>query len=976
MKIPVKVKIDGVKKLDKYEYNLKLEEIDKLVDQGDYEEAANLADTIEWKRVRNVRTLCLISEIYEAAGRLPDSKRILERAYRKTPVGRNVLYRLVEVTTALQEYDEALEYYTEYVQAAPHDNNRYILKYKLYRGRGSSVEELIAILEEYLGQEYTERWAYELAKLYRQAGQMQKCLAACDDLVLWFHSGKYVQKALELKRKYAALTPKQQQIYEECMQEAAESRLEQEEEHEQPDEPEAAAEPTPEPVVDLGSTDGEVMAEKIIAETEKEIAEEVMAQTQKAEQPDEPETVPAPAPTPKPLNPEELQVNLVRSMREIVSGVGHRPEIPEEDVPASVESRPRMTQKVEVPNTQIPTAGKLSIDDISLSMGEKGKDSAAARAGRLAGQPVVEEKEIPAAVQEPESNETEATATAEEAEEVAQAADEAAVSVAAQQPTEAEVTVDKAAQNLGSKEAAASVAAQQPVEAEVTADKAAQNSGSKEAAASVAAQQPVEVEAEVTADEADDAEDELEAAYEEETVPETPAETGAERPIRRPLPRRSVAEAAVEDLTDAQREALQYTSNPERLLRNKRSLPIYTEDAGFAVRAAEAQGFAAAQNQGDVSPDLGATRKAPSREELLEAARKDLHAGAAMRVRDERTEMADVTQQKAAATGAQPQAEMCHQTPEETDTPMEGKAQELRQDVPVYPEAEYDDYEDAQEDWDESPQESDEDYREPDEPYYDDDYLMIPEHLRGLFSGFTEIPELEDQIANAIIQAQSKGDDRTSKSGNILIFGAHGSGKTTLAMNLAKAIAQDRGSQVVKMAKIFAADLNKKDIAATVAKIAGGTLIIEEAGDLDDETVDQLTTAMELRTDGLILILEDEQKYVHELLMRHPRFTMKFTAQIYIPDYTVEELAMFGQIYANEQDYMIGDEGWDALYEKISALAAVKANDNEPVTIKDVIDMVAKAINHANGFFRKMKMGQKRYDENDYVILFAKDFGK
>lgn len=923
MKIPVKVKIDGVKKLDKYEYNLKLEEIDKLVDQGDYEEAANLADTIEWKRVRNVRTLCLISEIYEAAGRLPDSKRILERAYRKTPVGRNVLYRLVEVTTALQEYDEALEYYTEYVQAAPHDNNRYILKYKLYRGRGSSVEELIAILEEYLGQEYTERWAYELAKLYRQAGQMQKCLAACDDLVLWFHSGKYVQKALELKRKYAALTPKQQQIYEECMQEAAESRLEQEEEHEeheQPDEPAAAAEPTPEPVVDLGSTDGEVMAEKIIAETEKEIAEEVTAQTQKAEQPDEPETVPAPAPTPKPLNPEELQVNLVRSMREIVSGVGHRPEIPEEDVPASVESRPRMTQKVEVPNTQIPTAGKLSIDDILLSMGEKGKDYAAARAGHSAEQPVAEEKEIPAAVQEPESNATEATATAEEEEEVPQAADEAAASVAEQQSAEAEVTADKA----------------------------------------------------------DDTEDESEAAYEEETVTEAPAETGAERPIRRPLPRRSVAEAAVEDLTDAQREALQYTSNPERLLRNKRSLPTYTEDAGPAVRAAsaEAQGFTAAQNQEDVSPDLGATRKAPSREELLEAARKDLHTGAAMRVRDERTEMADATRQKAAETDAQPQAEVRHQIPEETDTPMEGKPQ----DAPVYPEAEYDDYEDAQEDWDasdeESPQESDEDYREPEEPYYDDDYLMIPEHLRGLFSGFTEIPELEDQIANAIIQAQSKGDDRTSKSGNILIFGAHGSGKTTLAMNLAKAIAQDRGSQVVKMAKIFAADLNKKDIAATVAKIAGGTLIIEEAGDLDDETVDQLTTAMEFRTDGLILILEDEQKYVHELLMRHPRFTMKFTAQIYIPDYTVEELEMFGQIYANEQDYMIGDEGWDALYEKISALAAVKANDNEPVTIKDVIDMVAKAINHANGFFRKMKMGQKRYDENDYVILFAKDFGK
>ena len=234
--------------------------------------------------------------------------------------------------------------------------------------------------------------------------------------------------------------------------------------------------------------------------------------------------------------------------------------------------------------------------------------------------------------------------------------------------------------------------------------------------------------------------------------------------------------------------------------------------------------------------------------------------------------------------------------------------------------------------------------------------------------------QMNKEIENAVRAIRQRTEELGYHIAGMAPCGVSAGG--TLAMNLAKAIAQDRGSQVVKMAKIFAADLNKKDIAATVAKIAGGTLIIEEAGDLDDETVDQLTTAMEFRTDGLILILEDEQKYVHELLMRHPRFTMKFTAQIYIPDYTVEELEMFGQIYANEQDYMIGDEGWDALYEKISALAAVKANDNEPVTTKDVIDMVAKAINHANGFFRKMKMGQKRYDENDYVILFAKDFGK
>ena len=279
------------------------------------------------------------------------------------------------------------------------------------------------------------------------------------------------------------------------------------------------------------------------------------------------------------------------------------------------------------------------------------------------------------------------------------------------------------------------------------------------------------------------------------------------------------------------------------------------------------------------------------------------------------------------------------------------------------------DYEDAGADEAENEAAYEEDYD--DVPYEEGDYLTIPDHLRSLFAGFTQIPELEDQIANAIIQAEAKGNDRTSKTGNILIFGAHGSGKTTLAMNLAKAIAQDRGSQVVKMAKIYAADLNKKDIASTVAKIAGGTLIIEEAGDLDDNTIEQLTTAMEFRTDGLIVILEDEQKYVHELLMSHPRFTMKYTAQIYIPQYTAQELIYFGQIYANAQDYVIGEEGQDALAEKISAAV----ENGTEVTIKDVIEMVGKAIQRSNRFFRKMKMGKRRYDENDFIILFGKDFG-
>lgn len=907
------------KELDKYEYNLKLEEIDKLVDQGDFTEAANLADTIEWKRVRNTRTLCLISEIYEAAGRLEESKNLLVRAYRRSPVGRTVLYRLVEVTTALQQYDEAIEYYSEYVQAAPHDNNRYILKYKIYRGRGSSYDELIAILEEYLGQEYTERWAYELATLYQKAGHMQKCFAACDDLVLWFHTGKYVRKALELKKRYTTLTPKQQQIYEDCMQEAAEPEKK----------------PVEETVLqNIEGADSEVIAATIIAQTEKEIGGVVAArreemereaaqnaETESAEHGPELSQTQKIAAEVRRIQQEtamkeqqtmteavsetekktekadaieeeikDLQVELAKSMREIIAGVVKRTEIVEEDIPASVDSRMGNIQKVQIPEVPQQKAGQLSIDDILLSMSDKGKQLA-------------------------------------------------------------ETAVD-----------------QQPEEEPV--------------------QEPVQEE---------------------------------------PVVHKTVTEAAAEELTDVQREALQYTSHPEKLLKKRSALPTYEEEKPEQPEAAE---------------DLGQTRRIASKEELMEAAKKEILAEKTIRIpaeevtrkleevrRAEDQELREALAAQKAEAYEESEAEAYGDTADAEEAVYEdtldadeavyedaaagdGAAYEdaAAQDGAAYEDAAagdeavyyedaaagdgavyedtavgdgaYEDAEYAEEDYEGDEYEAEayegeeytQEYQE-EEAYgeyeeYEEEYLTIPEHLRGLFSGFTEIEGLEDQIANAIIQAESKGDDRTSRSGNILIFGAHGSGKTTLAMNLAKAIAQDKGSQVMKIAKIYAADLNRKDIAATIAKIAGGTLIIEEAGDLEPNTVEQLTTAMEFRTDGLVVILEDEQEYVHELLMRHPRFTMKFTAQIYIPVYTAEELAMFGQIYANAQDYVISEEALDVLYDKISAASA----EGKPVAISDVIDMVSRAIQRSNKFLRKMSMGKKRYDENDYILLFSKDF--
>ncbi len=822
--------------LDKYEYNLKLEEIDKLVDQGNYTEAASLADSIDWKRVRNIRTLCLISEIYEASGRLEDSKNILVRAYRRSPVGRTVLYRLIEVTTELQQYDEAIEYYTEYVQAAPHDNNRYILKYKIYKGRGSSTEELIAILEEYLGQEYTEKWAYELATLYQQSGQMQKCLAACDDLVLWFHSGKYVAKALELKKRYAALTPKQQQIYEECLEENLEDELSSAEDQEEDN-----------VIQNVESTDGEVIAETIMAETEKEIAGQVAAhkaEMEKDPQQDTPElektrqyTMPGKESSePEDEDPKDLQVKLAKSMRNIISGVVKHDDTMEEDIPASVDGLPHKI-RAEVPEESEQIAGQLSIDDVLLSMSDQGRK-----------------------------------------------------------------IVDTVLGEGGDEGSGDGAGTEEKAEAKEADGKTAEAGGAEAQSAPVSGEDA----------DADDAED---------TDRRTAGSPAPERTFR------SVTEAAADELTERQREALQYTSNPEKLLRNKSSLPTYAEEP----------------------EDLGKTRRiGNSREELMEAVRQDALSGKTKRIPTEEISrrLGGVIPEE----GAQEQPDGV----QEFSGEQPDGVQEL-------PEEQYDDG---------APTEAEPLSEEYDEEYGEEEYLTIPQYLRGLFSGFTEVEGLEDQIANAILQTESKGDDKTSRSGNILIFGAHGAGKTTLAMSLAKAIAQDRGSQTMKIARIYAADLNRKDIAATIAKIAGGTLIIEEAGDLEPNTVEQLTTAMEFRTDGMIMILEDEQQYIHEMLMRHPRFTMKFTAQIYLPEYTVEELAGFGSIYANAQDYVIGDEAYPVLCEKIAA----GNPDGTPMTISGVIDIVGRAITRSGKFFRKISMGKKRYDENDFVILFPKDF--
>lgn len=825
--------------MDKKEYNLKLEEIDKYVNQGNYSEAARVADSIDWRRVRNVRTLCMVSEIYEADNRYEDSKELLLRAYRRSPMGRTILYRLVEVTIQLKQFDEAIEFYAEYVQSAPNDNSRYILKYKIYRGRGSSLEEQIDILKEYLDQEYTEKWAYELAKLYQQAGKTQECLAACDDLVLWFHSGKYVIKALELKKRYAPLTPKQQEIYD--------RRFDlQEEDDIYADEEELGREKQ---IVETGSDDS--LAENILADTEKEIAKTVAEAADQTAQEEasaeEEQKTPSEAPTPEetsgedvpeeeeePEDPEEarqedegkqepeadqseerrprkdLHSDLIKSMREIVSGVRHRVQPdPEEEMADQVIEQSKEEQEaaqasrekeisIKIPKMDIEDksreniASKLSIDDILLSMGEKGDAirQAAAKASRENQNP-----NTPAGV------------------------------ISA---------MDEALMNMG-----------------------------------------VDVH-----------------GQKEEEQPEMTEEDIISAKTRR-IPTDEIAEIHASFGLEPDEEEFE---DGEEFLDEEE--PVRPEAIPEPVNAETEEDLPEAEAEEAKEPEEPAAEAEEQRQEEIPVFQRRREASAPERRVDGNRKVQEMPRRRR--------------------------------------------------------------YAGP----------TLKEYQRGLFPGFLDIQNLEAQIASAISLAEQKGEDRTSRTGNILIFGDHGCGKTTIGVGIAKAIAQDRGSQFVKMAKIYAADLNRKDIAATIAKIAGGVLIVEEAGDLEDAIVDQLTTAMEFRTDGLIIILEDEQRYLHDLLMRHPRFTMKFTSQIFIPTFTIDELVRFGEIYAGQHDYVFSQGAASALYDRIGSVSA----QGDAVSITNVIELVDRAVRKANKFFRKMSSGKKRYDENDCVILQEKDF--
>ena len=744
-------------KVDKYEYQAKLEEMKKLVDKEEYEEAVAIADTIEWKRVRSVRTLCLVSEIYEIVGRAEDSKNILYRAYRRSPGSRQILYRLTEACVQTQDFDDAVEYYTEYVNLAPHDNNKYILKYEIYKGRGSSVEEQIQVLEELKSQEYTEQWAYELARLYAQAGMIDKCIAECDDLALWFHNGEYVVQALELKKKYAPLTPEQQTIYDNPSSivdmETKEAAIE-------------AAVPTLDEEItkELPKSETEVIADSIMMNTEKEIAAAVAEHKEETTQ-EEQKAEPA---RPKDFNTVEMQNELANSMRQILSGMrGSKPAaepepIPEAAVAATQEEEPEEEQQME---------GQMSIDDILTGAAEEPKQS----------------------------------------------------------------------------------------------------------------------------------------------------------PVSEAAPAAQVEETQPQDILSA--ETINLSDSIHREI-GDRDLRSYATE--LAARQREA-----------------AAVQIPVPEPVKEPVLKDVPV-----MNKEEKEKQQPVQEEV-----------------QDVQPVQEAVQAVEPEKPA----------EAAEAAEETPAQTAQQEAEPQQPKIDPmSYVRngLDEKEKSLLGFWSSIRGMNEQVNEVVtLMMRSILTDKTSSHGNVLLIGDAGNGRTTLALDMAKILGRCKGLQSQKVAKIYAEDLNGKDIAATVNKIAGGILIIEEAGDLSDNAAAQLSMAMDFKTDGLIVFLEDERRYLMDLLGRNPQFAQKFDITLNVPTLTNDELVEFGKYYALQNDCVMDDSAVLTLYDGIGVLQ----NSEQPVAILDVKEIMDKAIKKANKFsLGKLfsTVSGKRYDAEDRIIIKGKYFGK
>ena len=795
--------------MDKEEYKVRLETIRSLAQEGDFGAASQVADTVDWKRVKSIRTLCMIGEVYEASGKFEDANRVLTYAHARQAANKTVLYRLTEVNLRTGHFDDAQRYCDEFEIAARGDAMRHILRYKLLTAKNAPIEERIRVLEAYRESEFTERWAYELAVLYKEHGDTEKCVHLCDDMILWFSEGKYVTKAMELKMKLRPLTAEQLRKYHNRPMD------EEEEKDVSPYQSYGFTQEVPvqTPVfTGLAGTNASPAGQKAAA------ADDGLREGKD------------PA----------MQKSLAEGIRAVFAGLRQEEgtDVPEEkDAFAPVTAEEVNPRKIKALEPEM--IGSAAITP-PLSEGSGAGEK---------------QLTIDQYMNTPEG---EKAATYDE-------------------------LMAETRANLAN---AVASGRYEKLKAEAIEDKPA-----KEASVTIT-DLPEE-------EEAGPKEDPYARLYGKETD-ET---LGLTRPFNLQEEVEKALAAQSREMSESD-EALRRRAVEETL----RSAGILTDSAREAEAKKAAEAAARAEED---------SRMSKEEEEALAAA--------------------GFTFTETPVTGGSAFAAAPERSEEEEIEELIGGREKIR-----------------------------EMQRRPVEP------RPLDDSEKEIFTYFTKVPGMTEQITMALADVHNHADDPTSRSGNIMIIGRQGSGKTRLSDALIVSICKDLGLRAARAAKIIAADLNEKSPAQIFSKLRGGFLVIEGAGEMSDETVGKLIAAMEHRTDNLVVMLEDEKADLMALLSRHPELEPKFTSTIVIPVFTNDELITFARTYAKERGYRVDEMGILALYTKIGN----NQSATEPVTVGKVKEMMDAAIGRADSGARRIsrRFSKRAVDKDGRILLHEKDF--
>ena len=1006
--------------MDKYEYRVKTEQMLDHLEKKEYQKAMDIAESIDWRRVKNASMLNTVSEIYEYNGEFKKGRDILFLAFDRAPGSRKIVYRLGTLALKIKDIREATDCYEEFVKLAPKDPNQYILKYKILRTQGAALSDQIAALEEFKKAEYIEKWAYELAKLYDEAGMTAECLEECDDLILWFSEGKYVYLAMELKMKYKPLTPLQQEKY---------------------DSRPGAVKKQPEPVKQTESTLEEVDDENEYDEgSEEEVQESTVQRIDDAQvQEIPPEPVPMQEEFEIPEEAAQADVVPEEVVPEATAAEEETPMYREEEPEASVETPEEHTSAIKQVVTgatleealaqgvavasginieeeamkeredEILANGQMMIDDILQKWEAKQKDHEEAIAKQKAKdeERLQKEREQARIRQEEERKEVERKAAEAEAR---RKAEEEAARKAAEEEARRKAE-EEAARKAAEEEARrkAEEEAARKAEEEAADEKESERNTQRIPDDIVRLMEEMESENE-------DSEDEI---YEEELEDGPGMDEDFIEGIEDELDGLDMNGSSFEegafDEGDFEEEDLEGEDFDEGDFEEEDLEGEDFDEGDFEEEDLEGEDF----DEGDFEEedfdeedfDEADFEEEDLDEEELEEADFDED--------DDEDDFEDIDDEETDFDEGDFEEDMDEEDfdEEEIDDDEEldfgedleeedfDEADFEEEDLD---EGDFDEGDFEEEDFDEEEIEDEDDteeleIEEPSEEEiqarikkskggvpFDTGFVVtgrydlsatseiglkagLTEEQKKLFSYFVPVRGMSEQIVEVLDNDRRAQREGTSKTGNLLVIGRKGSGKTVLAVDIVKAIQKQRNLKQGKVAIVTGESLNKKELTNIIQKLRGGAIIIEHAGKLNSRTVKELNYLMEKKTGELLFVLEDQRKPLERLMTANPEFKKKFSSKLELPVFINDELVTFGQTYAKENGYKLDEMGILALYSRID----VMQREDHAVSVAEVKEIMDEAIAHsqkANVKHLARRVFGKGTDDSDRIILKEEDF--